>query len=396
LVSSSRFSILAQDKGKDTPAKDTPAKDTPAKDAKDASAKDAKDASAKDAGKDGKGKDAKDAGAKDAKDAKDAGAKDASAKDGKDAGAKDGKKTEDPKKGQEQPAKGTLEFKAFDPKGKPFFQEQTTTTKQKMKVMGQEVIQDQTQTFMIMWTPKEMKDKNYVVEQQIVGIDMKIDIGGNKIAYDSKVKNPKNPMTDFFDQLMKQKLTFTISPDLKVEKIEGRDEFIKGLSDINPQMQSLLKAILSEKALAKMAEPAWYAFPEKGVIPGSGAWTKTSDLDLGPIGKYNTTFDFKLEGNEGGKDKIGIKTKLTYTAPTDKTGLPFIIHEAKLTTDSGTGTATFDRAKGRFDSTEINMKLAGTLKIEVGSMNTTVELEQSQTAKSVTRDDNPWGSAEKK
>src|SRR6266516_1543414 len=61
---------------------------------------------------------------------------------------------------------------------------------------GKKDEQKQEQTFMIQWTPLDMdKDNNYVVKQKIVGVKMKIDIGGNNIAYDSTAKNPKNPMT---------------------------------------------------------------------------------------------------------------------------------------------------------------------------------------------------------
>jgi hypothetical protein len=293
-------------------------------------------------------------------------------------------------------AKEDLSFNAFDPKkgGKKFYQQQYTKTKQEMKVMGQQVVQNQTQTFIIEWTPKDLdKDGNFVVEQRIVGVKMDIDIGGNKISYNSTSPNKqKNPMTDFFEQLTKpeNKLTFTIKSDLsEVKSIEGRKEFIKGLSDINPQMKSLLDAILSDKALSKMAEPTWYAYPAGGAIPKDKTWQKKSELDLGPIGKYNTTFDFKYEGQEKDKDNISIKTNLEYTAPTEKSGLPFIIHAAKLSSNNGTGKAVFDRKAGRFASTEITMNLKGTLEIEVGNQRTTVELIQDQTASSTTLDNLP-------
>jgi hypothetical protein len=304
------------------------------------------------------------------------------------------KKQEEKKPEVKQPEKATggdtFTFKAFDPKGKPFYQEQTTKTTQKIKVMGQEVVQDQSQTFMILWTPKEMAGKDYVVTQKIVGVKMNIDIGGNKISYDSTIPNqPKNPMTDFFIQLMKQELIFTISPELKVLKIEGREAFIKSLADINPQMKSLLDAILSTDALTKMAEPTWWAFPKGGSATKGQTWTENSKLDLGPIGTYNTTFDFTYAG----QGKVDIKTKLKYTAPTKKEGLPFIIHEAELTSDNGSGEATFDFAKGRFSKTKLDMKLTGLLKIEVGNMTTTVSLSQNQEATTVTHDDNPWEKA---
>ena len=289
--------------------------------------------------------------------------------------------------------KGAVTFKAFEPKSKKFYQLQKTKTKQEMKVMGQVVVQTQEQSFLIEWIPQDANATNdFVVAQKIVGVKMEINIGGNKIAYDStSTSKQKNPMTDFFEQLQKQELKFTIKSDLsEVKSIDGRDQFIKGLSDINPQMQSLLKAILSDKALTKMAEPTWYAFPEKGVFPDVGkSWSRKSDLDLGPIGKYDTNFDFTYNGLKDGKDEIGIKTKLTYTAPTEKAGLPFIIHKADLKSDGGTGSAVFDRAKGRFEKTEIKMNLTGNLEIEVGSMKTTVELTQTQEASSTTLDEVP-------
>jgi hypothetical protein len=250
---------------------------------------------------------------------------------------------------------------------------------------------------MILWTPKEKdKDGNYVVAQQIKGVKMEIDIGGNKIEYDSTKKNPKNPMTDFFEKLTddKQVLTFHISPKLKVTKIDGREDFIKNLSDINPQMKNLLNAILSDKALQKMAEPTWWAYPPEGVVPADKKWKDTATLELGPIGTYKTDFEFTYKGD----DKIGIKSNLTYSAPAaaDKAGLPFVIEDAKLTSKSGEGEAVYDKAAGRFKSTSLDMEIKGDLKIAVGNQTTTVELTQTQKANSITRDDNPWATGTEK
>jgi hypothetical protein len=134
-----------------------------------------------------------------------------------------------------------------------------------------------------------------------------------------------------------------------------------------------------------MAEPSWSAFPPGG--DGSKKeWARSSDLDLGPIGKYSTAFTYKPKETKGAKETIGITTKLTYTAPSDKAGLPFIIHEAKLSSADGSGDTVFDTSLGRFESTKLTMKLTGTLKIEVGGMQTSVELSQEQTSTSNTYD----------
>jgi hypothetical protein len=293
------------------------------------------------------------------------------------------KKTETKQEEKKGETKGSEkgDFKAFDEKAGPFYQEVKTKTTQIMKVMGQDVKQEQNQTFYIKWTPlAKDKEGNYRVEQKVEAVKMNIDIGGNTITFDSTIdpaKQPKNPMTDFFNALLKQKLTFVVSPALEVKSIEGREEFIKSLSETNPAIKTLLDTIMSESALKQMAEPTWWAVPT-----GSKNWTKTSKLSLGPIGDYDTTFKFTDEGTDANKRaKVKIEADLKYTPPPkDRTGLPFTIKSAKLESKGGTGEAFFDPATGRIDQSTINMKLEGTLQIEVGNMATDISLNQDQTS----------------
>ncbi len=311
----------------------------------------------------------------------------------------EGKKEETKKEDVKAPAGGALTLSAFDGKKPPMYQELKTTTIQKITVQGQEVNQNQDQTFIVQWTPEDKdKDGNYVVKQQILAVIMKIDIGGNKIAIDTNdPKLPKNPMTDFFQAMLKKDLKFTISPDLKVLKIDGRDDFVTKLSDTNPQMATLLKLILSENALRNMAEPTWWALPPAGAEKGK-TWEKSNKLDLGPIGTYNTNFKFTYEGTNAAKlDDIKIDTNMTYAPPTDKkTGLPFTIKAANLKSTSGTGNAKFNREKGRFESSEVNTVLSGTLTIEVGNQETQINLTQDQKSTVKTLDQNPVAEPTKK
>ena len=62
-----------------------------------------------------------------------------------------------------------------------------------------------------------------------------------------------------------------------------------------------------------------------------------------------------------------------------KIGLPAIpgLLEALKSKDA-TGTILFDKAKGRLDSSEMNLKLEGKLTIDIGGMPTEVELSQTQ------------------
>jgi Family of unknown function (DUF6263) len=295
-----------------------------------------------------------------------------------------------------------LVWTAFDEK-MVFYQTLTTTTKQTMKVNEMEVKQDQDQTFYIEWKghkkekkkvtvdKKEVEKECWVVSQKIIGVKMSIDIGGNKISFDSTEANPpQNPMSDFFNALKQAELKFFIDPDnFEVVEIDNVEAFRKKLTETNPQMDALLKNILSKEALKQMAEPTWAAFPPGGTASSGKSWTKNSKLDLGPIGIYN--FDSTYTCEKDNPLKIKIKSTLTYKNPDPKAeGLPFKIKEGDLkTTEPGTGEATFDKDKGRFSSSTLTMKLSGNLKIDIGGTETTVHVQQTQDSTVKTSDENP-------
>jgi hypothetical protein len=287
-----------------------------------------------------------------------------------------------------QPA-GELKWLAFD-NGKPaFYQKMETTTKQKMKVQSMEVVQDQNQTFVIQWTPKPMVGGKWVVEQKIVAVKMNIKIGGNEIAFDSKDPNPPaNPLTDFFKQLVNSTFTLTIDPaTLKVEKVDGITQFVDKLATANDQLKPLLKSILSEEAIKQMSDPTFAAFPKDHKLDPKG-WTPPEiNLNMGPIGSYSTTYTYVPAKD----NKINVTAKMTYKAP-DKGaqgGLPFIITGGTLNAEKAEGYVEYDPTLGRIKFSEMNLVLKGDLKIDIGGMETTVGLEQTQKSTLTTSDTDP-------
>ena len=173
--------------------------------------------------------------------------------------------------------------------GKTFYQTMTTETKQTMKVLGSDITQVQSQTFWYSCTPVEKKDGKWIIKQKIEGVKMSIDIGGNKISYDSTQPAPQaSPLGEFFKAMVGSEFKLTLNKDFKVEKIEGREEYLKKLSESNPPMESLLKQILSEETIKEMAEPTFAVLPGKRVRPGD-TWTCKSKLSMGPMGNYATS-----------------------------------------------------------------------------------------------------------
>lgn len=282
-------------------------------------------------------------------------------------------------------------------KNKVFYQTMTTKTEQTMKVMNNEVKQTQNQTFYFSWTVEKQEGDSVVLKQKIEGIKMEIDIGQQKISYDSvanKEGQAGNVLGEFFKALVGSEFKLTIDTKTnKVTKIEGRDDFLKKLVNANQQMRPLLEQILSEKALQDMAEPIFGAIPGKEVAKGE-SWTNKTTLEMGPIGKYENDYKYTLEKVENNKATIKAETTLKYSQPQEvagggTSGLPFKIKSADLKSSNATGQVIFDVTKGRIESSTMSLNLAGELNIEIGGQTTKVELTQTQTSNVSTSDENP-------
>jgi hypothetical protein len=308
--------------------------------------------------------------------------------------AQDKEKGKGKDKGKEDKGgdKTTLKWK-FE-KDKVFYQKMTTETTQTMNVLNNNVTQKQKQTFYFSWKPTRVEQDKVTLEQTIIGVQMDIDIGGSKIAYDStKDTTANNPLGDFFKALVGSKFTVTLNTkDYKVTDIEGREDFIKKLTTANPQMKPLLETILSKEALKEMAEPTFAVIPTSPVSKGE-KWKKETTLEMGPIGKYTNSYTYTYDGKGDKKlDRIRVATSLKYTPPSDSQGqggLPFKIKGADLKSTSASGEILFDNAKGRVEGSKMKLELKGNLQIEIGGSTTKVELSQTQDSSVETLDKDP-------
>jgi len=282
------------------------------------------------------------------------------------------------------------------PKGKIFYQRMMTETDQNMTVMANNVNQKQKQIFYFKYEVTDSKEDKATIDMTIIGVAMNIQIGGSNIEYDSTKPEggAQNPLGDFFKALKDSKFTIELDPKTnKVGKVDGREAFIGKLVAANPQMKPLLETILSADALKEMAEPTFAVVPTKS---GDAEWTRTSKLDMGPIGKYENTYKFKYTGKEGAGDKevakINVETTLNYTQPggdAGQGGLPFKIKSATLTSTNKEGDLRFNLGKGRLESSKTVLDLKGELSIEIGGTTTKVELRQTQTSQIETMEDDP-------
>src|SRR5258707_6524028 len=109
----------------------------------------------------------------------------------------------------------------------PFNQEVTTETVQTMKVMNNDVRQTQKQTFYFRWTPLGKDGDNQELEQRVEGVALDMDIGGNKITYDSTLdESSTNPLAAFYKALVGSRFKEILNKENRVQKLEKRDDLV--------------------------------------------------------------------------------------------------------------------------------------------------------------------------
>ncbi len=315
----------------------------------------------------------------------------------KDAPKVEPKKEELKKEVAPVPAAGDNELAWKFVKDVPFFQEMTTKTIQNIKVQGLDVGQNQEQTFYFKFLPQTQTGDKWIVQQTIEGVKMKIDIAGNPVSYDStnEVASPgtNTALTEFFKALKGSQFTLTIAKDYTVEKVDGRDEFVKKLVAANKQLEQLLNKILGEEAMKQMADPTFGVVPKEKKKIGD-KWDRKVKLVLGPLGSYENTYNFEWKKTTGDVAEIAVGVVLVYTAPPADTAgetLPFKIKEGKLVQDTDPkakngGTIMFNTKTGRIDSSDVTVKMTGNLKLDIAGTVTDVTLTQEQTTTVKTQD----------
>lgn len=261
--------------------------------------------------------------------------------------------------------------------GKTFYVQTVSILKQDMKTLGKTLKQDLEQT--TVYSLKVLKveaNKNVVLEQKVESIKLENKTGGA-------------PPTDekFNQQLVGAAFKVTLGPSGDVLKFEGYDDLVKKIAGDDAAAQKVVKAALSEENLKRGVADVFSFLPDKAIK----AWKRPADLNLGPLGSFAGTKEYKLEGKEmiDGKpvDKITFTGEAKYSGPDAKTlaggPFPFQVTKGELKVEDFKGTLLFDPAAGRLVSAEESKKITGNVTINVSgsSLDTNVVQEQTTTTK---------------
>jgi len=278
--------------------------------------------------------------------------------------------------------------------GKAFYQRLTTKVEQSLKIQGgSDVPLKHEQTFYFKWTPISQDKDKWVVKQSVEGVKFNLDIAGQTIAYDSTDPNPAGPagnpgLSEFFKNLIGLEFTVTFGKGMVVEKVDGRDQAIEKLKAVNPQMEGVLKAILSDEALKEMTDPAAGLTVAADQAPKgvNDTWEKKSTLPLGPIGSYDRTYTYTSKGKDADPakkelDRVEVKVGLTYKPPAAGTeGLPFRIKGGTLASkgDTKPGYMLYNPKTGRVQEARFNVIMEGEIDVTIANSDAKVKLFMDQ------------------
>ena len=286
-------------------------------------------------------------------------------------------------------AQDKQKFETKFEKDKPFYQKATTKVEQTMKVQGggADVPQKHEQTFYFKWTPISVDKDKVVAKQTIEGVRFKMDIAGQTIDYDSTEPNSSgaagNPgLTEYFKSLLGLEFTVTFGKNGVVEKVDGKEQALQKLAAVNPQLEGVLKRVLTDEAVKEMTDPAAGLTPpaEQAV---NGTWEKKGVLNLGPIGSYDRTYTFTYKGKDAEKkelDRVEVKAAIAFKPTTDAgEGLPFKVKGGTFATkEMKQGVVLYNPKTGRVESVRLHMILTGDLELTVASSDTKVAVYQDQ------------------
>ena len=239
------------------------------------------------------------------------------------------------------PPKVDPNAKKFDlklEKDKKFYQEMKTEVTQVIKVQGQDLTQKQDSTFQFKWTPTKQEGDKWIVEQEVEGLKMTIDISGNVITYDSSKarwrRDRRQPDTDAVLQIARRAPS---SPPRSTRtrrsrRWKARRQFIEDLGAGSPQMDTLLKKIMTDDALKQMCDPIIRLDPRRAE---EGRRYLEEGQHPQPRPHRNVHDHLHVQIHRARKkdmDKIEVETSLKYNAPkamnTGRSALPHQGREA--------------------------------------------------------------------
>jgi hypothetical protein len=261
----------------------------------------------------------------------------------------------------------------------------TTEMSQTMQIAGQTIENKVTQTEVnALSLIEETKEGHLKLQHRNHELTIKSDLGpAGTYNFDSKATEREkgtllsNQLNPVYEALSGVEYSITITPEGKVEKIEGYKEILENILKDNP-LAAQITGGGSEQAQKDSLAEVFLIFQDKAVKEGD-TWEVPFKLELPKIGKAEGKRVYTFEGPVVAEDpkivRVSVNTELSFDFDLDVDGAKIT---GNIATDSSKGDVKFDVEQGQVISSTLEYTLSGTINTAVGERTLKVDLKQVQ------------------
>jgi hypothetical protein len=207
-------------------------------------------------------------------------------------------------------------------------------------------------------------------------IRVKMLIAGMEYVADSeqpelKIELPQLAyLTDVIKGTKGLEFTVVLDRDNKYKFVEGLEKNLSKSTDLDPRAAAALKSRLDADRIKTGFEQSLAFYPD-GLVREGETWDRTETTEIGPGQQLTLKRKYEYKGTVRKDEKT--LDKITFTAsdavykPTPEAESGAKVTKGELKVESAEGTILFDREAGLIVERKDNMKLAGTLTLEIAN-----------------------------
>jgi hypothetical protein len=278
---------------------------------------------------------------------------------------------------QAAPASAQVSLQWKLKEGEKFYLEEKAVSKTTVSVMGNNLETKTEMTKVTEVVVKKMTREAIVLEIKMDSVSSKAEIMGNTV----------DSSGDLVALLKNVTFTLTMTPEGKVTKFQGYDQFLKNMETALAAADDegkkigfkMLKQMLTEETF-KTSSAAIFDVLPVGPVKVGEQWKRVQRMPMGPMGLFKLDLNLTYKGpGEGNTEKIDVKGDFSHEASTADAGdALFKITKLDLTQKKIEGHLLFDKKTNRLTHHELNLTLAGKMGIDAGGMELEVGLEGTE------------------
>ena len=233
--------------------------------------------------------------------------------------------------------------------GQTLYQQRITDSTYVSKSQGQTITTQSRAVMDFTWTPLKQEGQDWVIEQKIIGYQEAIDVNGRK----------RTGSRDVRAAIIGSTFQLTVTPDMKVTRIEGYKEYLeKVLATFPPAYRPMAERTFNENSVREVVDPLCLTAPNRQVKAGD-TWACAQTVDLGPNGTWKAACTYRVEVKAKDLVEIALTPEFQFVS-FDRAGLK----DVKLKVNRASGTMMFDPHAGRVEAARLKLEMSGSFTVE--------------------------------